>query len=154
MSLTCSGRDLRGRWAAGGGSEDWLCSGKHRALASHSSTSWHTLPQLGWSGGKNYRPCPPPLQAQARPWLPPPLPLDNCSFSCPRPLHLDGLQPGPAPGIRLRKPPALAPGIQPRACCPRLASSLPPPQTTGNPSVGRRESQDSSSVEDDSVKIG
>ena len=28
---------------------------------------------------------------------------------------------------------------------------LPPPQTTENLSVGRRESQDSSSVEDDSV---
>lgn len=77
-------RTYGGKWAAGGGGEDWLCSGKHTALASHSSTSWHALPQLGWSGGKAYCPCPPPLQAQAGPWLPRPLPLDNCSFSCPQ----------------------------------------------------------------------
>lgn len=83
LSLTCSGRDLWGRVGSW-----WWQRGLAVFREAHgsripSSTSWHTLPQLGWSGGKNYRPCPPPLQAQARPWLPSPLPLDNCSFSCP-----------------------------------------------------------------------
>ena len=56
-----------------------------------------------------------------------PFPWTTAALAAQRPLHLDGLQPGPAPGVCLCKPPALAPGIQPRAWCPRLASSLPPP---------------------------
>ena len=63
-----------------------------------------------------------------------PSPWTTATLAAPRPLDLDGFQLGPAPGIsfpHFLKPLPLAPGIQSKAWCPLLASSLPPPQTTG-----------------------